>query len=75
MELMVFIPNSNKIFLLIILFKFNQVPQDKSRIEVHLELLGVILFLIISNRIFLQILRLTQQGLLGKLYPALKQLA
>jgi len=70
-----FIPNFNKIFLLIILFKFNQVLQDKSRIEVHLELLGGILFLIISNKIFLRIARLKERGLLGKLSQVLKLLA
>jgi hypothetical protein len=70
-----FIPNFNKIFLLIILFKFNQVLQDKSRIEVRLELLGGILFLIISNKIFLRIARLKERGLLGKLSQVLKLLA
>jgi hypothetical protein len=72
---MVFIPNYNQIILLIILFKFNQVPQDKSKIEVLLELLGGILFLIISNRIFLQIVRLREQELLAKLFRVLKLLA
>lgn len=72
---MVFIPNYNQIILLIILFKFNQVPQDKSKIEVLLELLGAILFLIISNRIFLQIVRLREQELLAKLFRVLKLLA
>lgn len=72
---MVFIHNYNQIILLIILFKFNQVPQDKSKIEVLLELLGAILFLIISNRIFLQIVRLREQELLAKLFRVLKLLA
>ena len=72
---MVFIHNYNQIILLIILFKFNQVPQDKSKIEVLLELLGGILFLIISNRIFLQIVRLREQELLAKLFRVLKLLA
>lgn len=72
---MVFIPNYNQIILLIILFKFNQVPQDKSKIEVLLELLGEILFLIISNRIFLQIVRLREPELLAKLFRVLKLLA
>lgn len=72
---MVFIPNYNQIILLIILFKFNQVPQDKSKIEVLLELLGAILFLIISNRIFLQIVRLREPELLAKLFRVLKLLA
>ena len=72
---MAFIHNFSRMFPIIILFKFNQVLQDKSKIEVRLELLVGILFLIISNRIFLQIVRLREQGLLGKLFQVLKLLA
>ena len=60
---MVFIPNFNKIFLLIILSKFSQVQRDKLKIEVLLVLLEAILFLIISNRISLRIVRLKELGL------------
>jgi hypothetical protein len=60
---MVLIPNFNKIFLLIILSKFSQVQRDKLKIEVLLVLLEAILFLIISNRMFLQIVHLKELGL------------